>query len=219
MEKNQAAELLDKLLERYPALAACREELEAAYRVMEACYAGGGKLLIAGNGGSAADGEHIAGELMKRLALPRPVDGAFRDRLLAVDSERGGELARTLERGLPAIPLAGFDALTSAYLNDVGGQSVFAQKVLGLGRPGDVLLAITTSGGSENILRAAVTAKALDMKVVALTGRAGDKIAALADVTVKAPETETYLIQELHLPIYHCWCAMLERRFFGGESL
>ncbi len=206
---------IEQLLRRRPELRATETEIVSAYRVMEQAYAAGGKLLIAGNGGSAADAEHMAGELMKRFRKPRPVDRAFAEKLLAVDAERGGKLAKNLERGLTAIPLVAHEALTTAYINDVDGLGVFAQQLFGYGQAGDVFLGISTSGNSENILNAAVVARAMGIKIVSLTGTGGGKLAKLSDVAVMVPETETYLIQELHLPIYHFWCLMLEKYFFG----
>ena len=182
---------------------------------MEECYLQGGKLLIAGNGGSAADSEHIAGELMKRFKTPRPVSLEFANRLKQIDPERGTELAKNLECGLMAIPLVAHEALTTAYINDVDGLGVFAQQLFGYGRAGDVFLGISTSGNSKNIMNATVVARALGIKVIGLTGENGGELAKVADVAVKVPETETYMIQELHLPIYHCWCLMLEDNFFG----
>ncbi len=210
---------LEGLLARHPELEPVQEDIVAAYRLMEDAYSRGGKLLIAGNGGSAADAEHIAGELMKRFKRPRPVSAAFADKLLSVDPARGAKLAKNLERSLMAIPLVAHEALTTAYINDVDGLGVFAQQLFGYGREGDVFLGISTSGNSENVLSAAVVAKAMGIRVIGLTGAGGGKLAELADVTVRAPAEETYLIQELHLPIYHCWCLMLEERFFGeGEQ-
>ena len=206
------------LLQRYPKLEACRESIINAYYVMEECYAHDGKLLIAGNGGSAADSEHMAGELMKRFRLPRPISSSFAERLREIDSVRGGELAINLERGLMAIPLVAHEALSTAYINDVDGLGVFAQQLYGFGRSGDVFLGISTSGNSRNVLNATVVARALSMKVIGLTGNTGGELAPVCDVAVIVPEQETYLIQELHLPIYHCWCLMLEEKFFGGHK-
>lgn len=214
MEPRLASHI-DDLICRYPTLEAVRQSLAEAYLLLEDTYSHGGKLLIAGNGGSAADAEHIAGELMKRFKRPRPVRREFAERLRKIDPERGAKLAQNLERSLMAIPLVAHEALTTAYINDVDGLGVFAQQLFGYGRPGDVFLGISTSGNSENILNAAVVAKALDIRIIALTGQSGGKLAPMADVAIKAPETETYLIQELHLPIYHCLCLMLEERFFG----
>jgi len=208
---------IDLLIERYPELEQIKQSIIDAYLVMEECYSCDGKLLIAGNGGSAADAEHIAGELMKRFKTPRPVTAEFAEKLSVADSIRGPQLAKNLERGLMAIPLVAHEALTTAYINDVDSYGVFAQQLLGFGRAGDVFLGISTSGNSQNIMNAVVVAKASGIKVVGLTGSKGGELAQVADVAVKAPETETYMIQELHLPIYHCWCLMLEDKFFGDR--
>lgn len=210
---------IDLLISRYPALEGVKQTIIDAYFVMEECYEHDGKLLIAGNGGSAADSEHIAGELMKRFKTPRPVTPEFADKLRAIDPEYGEDLAQNLERGLMAIPLVAHEALSTAYINDVDGCGVFAQQLFGFGRPGDVFLGISTSGNSRNVILATVVARALGIKVIGLTGAKGGELASAADVCVKAPSNETYMIQEFHLPIYHCWCLMLEDRFFGGEKL
>lgn len=207
---------IDLLIERYPALNVCRQSIIDAYQIMEDCYARDGKLLIAGNGGSAADSEHIAGELMKRFKTPRPVPEEFAERLKEVDPVRGDNLAKNLERGLMAIPLVAHEAMTTAYINDVDGQGVFAQQLYGFGRAGDVFLGISTSGNSKNVMSATVVARALGIKVIGLTGAKGGELAKVADVAVMVPQTETYMIQELHLPVYHCWCLMLEDHFFGA---
>ena len=206
---------VDLLLERYPKLECVKQDIIEAYRLIEECYEHDGKLLIAGNGGSAADSEHIAGELMKRFKTPRPVPAAFAEKLKAIDPERGESLAKNLERGLMAIPLVAHEALTTAYINDVDGLGVFAQQLYGFGRAGDVFLGISTSGNSKNVISATVVARALGIKVIALTGALGGELANVADVAIRVPETETYMIQELHLPVYHCLCLMLEERFFG----
>lgn len=203
------------LMERYPMLESIKQEIVDAYFVMEKCYIDDGKLLIAGNGGSAADSEHIAGELMKRFKIKRTVAPEFAQKLIEIDGIRGAELANNLERSLMAIPLVAHEALTTAYINDVDGLGVFAQQLFGYGRKGDVFLGISTSGNSKNILSATVVARALGIKVIGLTGADGGELASVADVVVKVPEYETYMIQELHLPIYHCWCLMLEEKFFG----
>ena len=208
---------IDLLVERYPKLENVKQDIVDAYLVMEDCYEHDGKLLIAGNGGSAADSEHIAGELMKRFKTPRPVPAEFAKKLKEIDSVRGEGLAKNLERGLMAVPLVAHEALTTAYINDVDGLGVFAQQLYGFGRPGDVFLGISTSGNSKNVMSATVVARALGIKVIGLTGAKGGELAEIADVAIKVPETETYMIQELHLPVYHCLCLMLEDRFFGKE--
>lgn len=205
------------LIERYPVLSVCRNDVIKAYELMEEAYRRDHKLLIAGNGGSAADSEHIAGELMKRFKTPRPVPSEFAEKLINIDPERGPGLARNLERSLMAIPLVSHEALTTAYINDVDALGVFAQQIYGFGREGDVFLGISTSGNSKNIISATVVARALGIKVIGLTGASGGELAKVADVSIRVPETETYMIQELHLPIYHCLCLVLEDRFFGEE--
>lgn len=213
--ENRLVRHIDLLLERYPVLESIRENIIEAYLIMEECYLNGGKLLIAGNGGSAADAEHIAGELMKRFKILRPVSSEYAEKLVAVDAERGSALAKNLECSLMAIPLVAHEALTTAYINDVDGLGVFAQQLFGYGRKGDVFLGISTSGNSKNVMNATVVARASGIKVIGLTGAKGGELAEVSDVAVKVPETETYMIQELHLPIYHCWCLMLEDKFFG----
>lgn len=214
--KKELEKYIDLLLKRYPGLEACRGSIAEAFYLMEDCYQRDGKLLIAGNGGSAADAEHIAGELMKRFKIKRPVSKEFAGRLAAVDRERGSSLAASLERPLMAIPLVAHEALTTAYINDVDALGVFAQQLFGYGREGDVFLGISTSGNAKNIINAAVVAHAAGMKVVGLTGGDGGELAKMADVSIIVPETETYMVQELHLPVYHCLCMMLEERFFGS---
>lgn len=215
MLERRLQKQVDLLIERYPVLKVCEQSIIDAYLVMEECYLNDGKLLIAGNGGSAADSEHIAGELMKRFKTPRPVTPEFAKKLKSIDPERGENLAHNLERGLMAIPLVAHEALSTAYINDVDGLGVFAQQLFGFGRPGDVFLGISTSGNSENVMSATVVARAIGIKVIGLTGAKGGELAEVADVVIKVPETETYMIQELHLPVYHCLCLMLEDRFFG----
>lgn len=205
---------LDLLTSRYPALAECRESIAAAYGILECAYSAGHKLLICGNGGSASDSEHIVGELMKGFCLRRTVSRDFAKQLQQADPELGEVLSSNLQGALPAISLTGHPALSTAYLNDVIPELTFAQQVNGLGAEGDVLLAISTSGNSKNILYAAVTAKAKGLKVIGLTGWQACRLSDLADVCIHAPETETYKVQEYHLPIYHCLCRMLEENFF-----
>ena len=214
MTENMQWEQVNILAERYPKLEPIKRNIIEAYQVLEKCYTCGGKLLVAGNGGSAADSEHIAGELMKRFRRPRPISSEIADKLISIDPQRGVKLAKNLECGLMTIPLVAHEALTTAYINDVDGLGVFAQQLFGYGKNGDVFLGISTSGNSENILNAAVVAKALGIKVIGLTGKSGGELAKMSDVAVCVPEQETYMIQELHLPIYHCWCMMLEQNFF-----
>lgn len=208
---------LDNLIARYPALEVCREEIDEAYRILVSLYESDGKMLVAGNGGSAADAEHIVGEMMKRGFTRKDISPSYKASLLAADPELGPVLAANLEGSLMAIALDGHVSLTTAYMNDREPLLCFAQQVSGYGRLGDVLLAISTSGNSKNVLYAAVAAKARGMKVIGLTGAKACKLDAYADVCIKVPETETYKIQELHLPVYHCLCLMLEQHFFGNQ--
>lgn len=208
---------LDILLNRYPVLSVCKNDILKAYDLLAECFAGGRKLLIAGNGGSCADAEHIVGELMKGFKLPRKCSEEFAEKLRSVDEARGSELADKLQGGLPAIALGGHQGLNTAYINDIpgGGLLTYAQQLYGYGKAGDVFLGISTSGNSKNVMNATVVARALGIKVIGLTGSAGGELARVADVAIRVPETETYRIQELHLPVYHCLCLMLEERFFG----
>jgi len=206
--------MLNELVMRYPVLGIVRDDVNKAYSLLEACYENGGKLLIAGNGGSAADAEHIVGELMKGFVKRRPLPKELKRALIDTDPIRGRELSEKLQQGLPAIALTNHAALSSAFANDVDGMLSYAQQVNGYGKEGDVFLGISTSGNSENVMYAAVTAKAKGMKVIGLTGRDGGKLAKLADVAIVVPEQETYKIQELHLPIYHALCLMLEDHFY-----
>lgn len=201
---------IEELIERYPKLEREKEHMEAALRVMTECFKNKGKLLVAGNGGSAADAEHIVGELMKGFVEPRKLSAEYVEALKQADQEMGQELGDKLQGALPAIALTGHVALSTAYLNDVDPLLGFAQQLNGYGNKGDVFLAISTSGNSKNILYACVVAKAKGMKIVALTGGTGGKLKELADVPIVAPETETYKIQEYHLPIYHWLCLGLE---------
>lgn len=206
---------IDLLVERYPSLEAAKEDIIKAYLLLEESYENGGKLLVAGNGGSAADAEHIVGELMKGFKMPRKPEADFAEKLMAENPELGSVLAENLQGALPAIALDGHPALSTAYMNDCEPLLCFAQQVNGYGKTGDVFLGISTSGNSKNVLYAATTAHAKGMKVIGLTGAKDSKLKDMSDVCIKAPQTETYMIQELHLPIYHCLCLMLEDKFFA----
>lgn len=213
--ENRLLKHIDLLVERYPSLESAKEDIISAYLLLEECYENGGKLLVAGNGGSAADAEHIVGELMKGFKMPRKLESAFVEKLIAENSELGSVLAENLQGALPAIALDGHPALSTAYMNDCEPLLYFAQQVNGYGKAGDIFLGISTSGNSKNVLFAATTAHAKGMKVIGLTGAKDSKLKDMSDVCIKAPQTETYMIQELHLPIYHCLCLMLEDKFFG----
>lgn len=205
---------LEELIERYPILEVCRDDIKDAYEVIKASYENGRKLLIAGNGGSASDAEHIVGELMKGFVKKRQLTGEMTEKLCKADAERGKALSENLQQGLPAIALTGHPGLSSAFLNDVDGEMIYAQQVLGYGKPGDVFLGISTSGNAKNVIYALTVAKAKGMKTIGLAGRDGGELKKKADITIIVPEQETYKIQELHLPLYHTLCLMLEEYFF-----
>jgi hypothetical protein len=206
--------ILEELLERYPELKEQRDNILAVYKVLEESYDNGGQLLVAGNGGSAADSEHIVGELMKAFIKPRKLQNDLKNKLKTVDEKLGTVLADNLQGALPSIAVTGHVGLSTAYLNDCNPLLSFAQQVNGFGREGDVFLGISTSGNSENILYALVTAKAKGMKTIGLSGRDGGKMKKFCDEIIIVPEKETFKIQELHLPVYHALCLMLEERFF-----
>lgn len=208
---------IDLLILRYPQLIVVKDCIVEAYQILEESYTNDGKLLVAGNGGSAADAEHIVGELMKGFVNPRRLEAEYSDALITVNKELGRVLSENLQGALPAIALDGHLALTTAYLNDCEPLLCFAQQVNGYGRKSDVFLGISTSGNSKNILYAATVAKAKGMKVIGLTGEKDSKLSEISDTCIQVPETETYKIQELHLPVYHCLCLMLEDTFFGKE--
>lgn len=212
--ENRLQKHIELLVERYPSLAPIKDDIVAAYLLLAESYQNGGKLLIAGNGGSAADAEHMVGELMKSFKLRRKVENDFAQKLIAEDQELGKVLAENLQGALPAIALDGHLSLSTAYMNDCEPLLCFAQQVNGFGRPGDVFVGISTSGNSINVLYAAVAARAKGMKVLGLTGANDSKLKELSDVCIQVPQTETYMVQELHLPIYHCLCLMLEDKFF-----
>ncbi len=204
----------DKLMQRYPALNTCAGSITQAFNLLARCFADKGKLLICGNGGSAADAEHIVGELMKGFLLRRPVPAEFRTRLHERWPEQGEALADHLQGALPAIALTGHLSLSTAFQNDVAADMVFAQQVYGYGHAGDVLLGISTSGNSKNVLNALRVAHSMRLRTIGLTGMSGGQMAALCDACICVPATQTLEVQELHLPVYHALCCMLEAAFF-----
>ena len=207
---------IQTLIDRYPKLTVCKDDIEKAYELLEDTYIKERKLLVCGNGGSASDSEHIVGELMKEFKLKRKVFAQQAEAMKAIDPELGATLAQHLQGALPAITLTAHSSLTTAFMNDSEPVLVFAQQVNGYGKEGDSFLGISTSGNSMNVIYAAITAKARGLKVIGLTGEKESKLSKLADVCIRVPETETYKIQELHLPVYHCLCLMLEDHFFGA---
>ena len=207
-------EILDSLIHRYPVLNICRDVIDQASDVMIECYENNGKLLVCGNGGSASDSFHIVGELMKGFLRKRDLSYEFKDHLVSIDAVRGKYLGMNLQGAFPAISLSSQASLSSAVLNDMGGSLVFAQQVIGYGQERDVLLGISTSGNAENVINAAVTAKAKRMKVIGLTGTTGGKLREFCDILITVPSETVYLVQELHLPVYHALCAMIEEHFY-----
>lgn len=211
-------QVIRTLSSRYPDLATCADDLQRAFELVRAAFAAGGKLLVCGNGGSAADGEHLVGELMKGFAARRPVGEAVRRKLLDVDPHDGAYLADHLQGALPAISLASHVALGTAIANDVAADMVFAQQVYGYGGAGDALLAISTSGSSLNVVRAAQVARAGGLAVAGLTGASGGRLASLCDVCVRVPYDSVVEVQERHLPLYHALGLMLEQEFFPERA-
>jgi D-sedoheptulose 7-phosphate isomerase len=205
---------LELLLERYPALRPCQKDLRAALDLLAAAYRAGNKLLVCGNGGSAADSEHMVAELMKGFLKRRLIPASHAAQLEAASKTDGKKIAGRLQGALAAISLAAPVSLTSAIANDIDFEMIFAQQVYGLGRQGDVLLGISTSGNSKNVSNAVIVAKALGLKSIVLTGRSGGSLAPLADVSIKVPADDIVEIQELHLPVYHWLSTELEEIFF-----
>ena len=210
----ETKERLALLLKRYPGLQACERELGAAFELLVAAYQNGNKLLICGNGGSAADSEHMAAELMKGFLKRRPISAEHEAQLERAGGTAGTAIASRLQGTLAAVALPAQVSLITAIANDLDYDMIFAQQVFGLGRPGDVLLGISTSGRSKNVANAAIVAKAFGLKSIALTGRSGGELAALADIAIKVPSDNVAEIQELHLPVYHWLSTELEDAFF-----
>ncbi len=208
--KTNSIAFIDQLLDRYEVLKQCKDGIIQSIEILVHVFSHGGKLLVCGNGGSAADSEHIVGELMKGFVLPRKID----EKLIHRINDR--QLSDALQSCLPAISLVSHSALSTAFSNDQLPSAVFAQQVLGYGQKNDALLCLSTSGNSLNCVYAAKVAKALNLKVISLTGEKKSELEAYSDVTIKVPERETYKIQELHLPIYHVICLVLENEFFGS---
>lgn len=203
-----------ELIERYPCLSVCEKDIREAANKIIASYKKGGKLMVAGNGGSAADSDHITGELLKSFVKKRTPEASFIEKLKKIDADTGAYLADKLQGSLPAIALTNNSALMTASLNDVDGNVMFAQQLNGFGQKGDIFLGISTSGNSADIVYATVVAKAKGLVTVALTGRDGGKLKNLADISIIVPQKETFKIQELHLPVYHALCLTIEEYFW-----
>lgn len=202
------------LMERYPVLQVCREEIQKAVDLWCKAYENGGKLLLCGNGGSCADAQHIAGELMKGFLKKRSLTGKQKASMQRNYPELDESVLNKLQQALPAVVLSDATALNSAFANDVDPCLVYAQQTLGLGTAEDVLVCLSTSGSSQNVVEAAKVAKSIGLSVVALTGSSGGRLKEIADVCITVPAVETYQVQELHLPVYHCLCAAVEAHFF-----
>ena len=213
--KEAARSHLEELIRRYPTLAQVRDPVRRAAELIIGCYHAGGKVLICGNGGSAADAEHIVGELMKGFRLPRPLADPEAARLRDAGFADWAQIARSLQRGLRAVSLAGAHSLCTAVINDCAPEMVFAQQVFVLGRPGDVLVALSTSGSSRNIIMALKVAKAFGLATIGMCGGRPCKMDMVCDCPIHVPETETHKVQELHLPVYHALCLAIEEEFFG----
>lgn len=207
--------MLNELIERYPILTEEKDTIYSAAQRLIECFKNGGKLMICGNGGSCADADHIVGELMKGFLSKRPMSDEQKKEMKGNCPDIPDSYLDSLQLALPAISLPSFTALNAAFCNDVDPELMYAQSLMGLGRKRDILLGISTSGNSKNVYAAALTAKALGLTVIGLTGAGGGKLATIADICVKVPETETFKIQELHLPVYHYLCAAVEAEFYG----
>lgn len=205
---------IQQLIDRYPILLNIKDNIRKGFELIKDSYENNGKLLIAGNGGSASDAEHIAGELMKTFNKNRKLPDDFINDLNKIDSEISAFLITRMQPGLPVIALSGHASLNTACINDIDGHITFSQQVYAYGNKNDVFMGISTSGNSKNILYAACVAKAKGLKIIGLTGKNGGLLKNYCDVCIKVPETETYKIQELHLPVYHVICMMLEDYFF-----
>lgn len=213
--KTNPYQYFNALFETFPELEGCRRSVEQAFQILAECYRHKGKALICGNGGSASDAEHIVGELMKGFLFKREIKTEDREKLKRISADRGYYLSNHLQQALPAISLVSQSALNTAFINDVAADMVFAQQVYGYGRPGDVLLGLSTSGNSRNVVHACQVAKAFEINTIGLTGQDGGTMKELCDVCICVPSAETYRIQEYHLPVYHTLCAMVEAEFFS----
>jgi len=206
---------IDELFMRYPHLKSVEGSIISAFTILKQGFENGSTLYTCGNGGSAADAEHIVGELMKGFLLPRKISPALYSHFQERYGSEGLRLADDLQEGFRALSLNGHPSLSSAYGNDINFEMIFAQQLYVLGRSGDVLIGLSTSGNSSNVVNAFKVAKVLGIKTVAMTGEDGGICALIADCSINVPESETYKVQELHLPIYHALCAMLEEEFYG----
>ena len=211
-------QVLRQLLDRYSNLNHLESAIaDAAGNIIE-CYRNGGKVLVCGNGGSASDADHIVGELMKSFEIHRPLETDLRKKLIELSTDRGQLLAEKLQQGLPAISLTAHNALMTAISNDISGDMIFAQQITGLGNKGDVLIGLSTSGNSQNVVDAFIVGKAKGLKTIGMTGENGGKLKKFCDVLINVPETRTAFVQELHLPVYHAICMMVENELFNQNQ-
>ncbi len=208
---------IDELVSRYPQLLAVKDEIQNAADALIKCYQGGGKVLLCGNGGSCSDSDHIVGELMKGFENKRRIGEPLKKQLSEIAGERGDYLAGKLQQGLPAISLTAHTALITAVANDTDADLIFAQQVVGYGNAGDIIIGISSSGNSQNVIDALITAKAKEMIVIGLTGETGGKMKPFCDILINVPGRRTAFVQELHLPVYHVLCLMVENYFFGNQ--
>ena len=208
-------EYISDLISKYPLLSGVESEIADAYKILENCFESKGKLLCAGNGGSSADSDHMATELIKQFVLLRPLDADLQAKIKKVDASNGEYLAKSLQHGLPAFSLTSNSSIVTAMSNDCDYNLAFAQQIISLGRSGDVFFGISTSGNSQSVVYAAAVAKAMGIKVIGLTGMTGGRLKDFCDTCIIVPGSDTYQIQELHLPVYHCLCLMLEYHFWG----
>ena len=214
----ESKKFIEELIIRYPQIAGISEKINEAAERLIRCYQNGNKVLICGNGGSSSDSDHIAGELLKGFEQKRPLNDSIKKQLASMSAERGSYLAENLQTGLPAISLSAHSGLVTAVANDTDASLIYAQQVIGFGDPGDVLLGISTSGNAQNVLDAAITARAKGMTVIGMTGETGGKLKHFCDILINVPERRTSFVQELHLPVYHTLCLIVENHFFGTQE-
>jgi D-sedoheptulose 7-phosphate isomerase len=212
MDSNQ---ILTELLNRYNKLTPLKENILKAANELIKTFQSGGKVLVCGNGGSCSDADHIVGELMKSFEGRRPLEKSLHQKLTEISPERGKMLAEILQQGLPAISLTVHQSLITAIANDISGDVIYAQQVVGWGNKGDVLIGLSTSGNSQNVIDAMIVARAKGLKTIGMTGETGGKMKDWCDILLNVPERRTAYVQELHLPVYHAICMMVEKEIFG----
>jgi phosphoheptose isomerase len=213
--KNSVQNEFDLLFTHYPSLKVCKDSVLAAYDLLNSCYHNKGLVMVCGNGGSAADSEHIVGELMKGFKLRRPLNPEQRQLFQSIFPDDSDFLSENLQQAIPAVSLVSQTAISTAFVNDVKPEMVFAQQVFGYGKPGDVLIGLSTTGNSRNVVNACKVAKALGIQTIGFTGEKESRLSEICDVTIRVPAQEVYRVQEFHLPVYHTLCAMLEADAFG----